>query len=156
VSTGAASPSTDTDKTWTIEYNDVEDTYRFESRTAGRYLYQEVDGTVRHTIAPESDTRSVWQAIPTSVTLSNSDVAISLPKLKIYPNPTEGIFAIALQNMSGFKSIEIYNILGKRVYKNTLRGNALEVRNADLKAGVYIVNVSLENNKVLHSKLVVK
>jgi len=65
VSTGAASPSADTDKTWTIEYDDVEDTYRFQSRTAGRYLYQELDGTVTHSIVPESDTRSVWQAIPT-------------------------------------------------------------------------------------------
>ena len=155
VSTERPAPESTSDKIWIINYNAFDNTFRFES-SSGRYMYHEANGSVTHVSASESDSRSKWEAILQNEALSNSDVAISLPKLKIYPNPTEGIFAIALQNMSGFKSIEIYNILGKRVYKNTLRGNALEVRNADLKAGVYIVNVSLENNKVLHSKLVVK
>lgn len=57
-------PAADTDKTWTIYHNDTEDTYRFESRTAGRFLYQEVNGTVTHISAPDTDDRSNWKLIP--------------------------------------------------------------------------------------------
>jgi len=76
--------------------------------------------------------------------------------LKIYPNPTEGVFTIALPNVRGVKNVEIYSILGKRVYQTTLNGQSLEVKHADLKTGVYLVNVNTEDNKVLRSKLVVK
>jgi len=76
--------------------------------------------------------------------------------LKIYPNPTEGGFTIALPNVSGVKNVEIYSILGKRVYQNTLSGQSLEVKHADLKTGIYLVNVNTEDNKVLRSKLIVK
>ncbi|MGB5419369.1 T9SS type A sorting domain-containing protein, partial [Algibacter sp.] len=123
VSTNTASPSTDTDKTWKIDYNDVDDTYRFESRTAGRFLYQETDGTVTHSIVPESDTRSVWEAIPTSQTLSIKDTGLNSSSIKIYPNPVKDRFTISFQNIAGVKNIEIYNILGKRVYQNTLKSN---------------------------------
>ena len=65
VSTTTAAPVTDIDKTWAIHYNADNNTYRFESVTStgpsGRYLYQEVDGTVTHIVAPETDNRSVWQ-----------------------------------------------------------------------------------------------
>ncbi|MFS4482733.1 T9SS type A sorting domain-containing protein [Hyunsoonleella sp. 2307UL5-6] len=156
VSTGAASPSADTDKTWTIEYDDVQDTYRFESRTAGRYLYQETDGTVTHSIAPESDTRSVWEAIPTSESLSVSDLELRENSLKIFPNPAQDEFSISMQNISGIKRIEIYNILGKRVYQNAAQGGTIEVKNAGFKTGVYLVKALTDTNKVYHTKLVIQ
>jgi len=64
VSTLTDPPNSDTDKTWTVHYDETTDTYRFESRTAGRFLYQNADGTVTHSIAPATDNRSVWEAIP--------------------------------------------------------------------------------------------
>ena len=63
VSTLKAPPATDTDKTWTIHYDENNDTYRFESRTAGRFLYDNPDGTVTHTTVPATDNRSVWKAV---------------------------------------------------------------------------------------------
>lgn len=67
VSTLKAPPTSDTDKSWTIEYDETTDTYRFLSRFAGRYLYQNVDGTVTQSVANATDNRSVWQAMPVSV-----------------------------------------------------------------------------------------
>jgi hypothetical protein len=64
VSTAKNSPAADTDKTWTIYHNEAEDTYRFESRAAGRFMYHEVDGTVTHSVVPDTDDRSNWQLIP--------------------------------------------------------------------------------------------
>ncbi|GGD04106.1 T9SS type A sorting domain-containing protein [Hyunsoonleella pacifica] len=156
VSTGAAAPSSDTDKTWTIEYNDVDDTYRFESRTAGRYLYQEVDGTVTHSIVPESDTRSVWEAISTSQTLSVSEAELKTPSMNIYPNPAKERFTIALKNINNVDGLEIYNILGKRVYQSKFNGNNLEVENTAFNTGVYLVKAYTTDNKVFHTKLVIK
>lgn len=64
VSTLKAPPASDTDKTWTVHYDQISDTYRFESRTSGRYLYLNEDGTVTHSQASATDNRSVWEAIP--------------------------------------------------------------------------------------------
>ena len=155
VSTERPAPESTSDKIWIINYNASNNTFRFES-ASGRYLYQRFDGDVTHTIASETDARSIWEAIPISEALSSADVAIREAKLKIYPNPTEGGFTIALPNVSGVKNVEIYSILGKRVYQNTLSGQSLEVKHADLKTGIYLVNVNTEDNKVLRSKLIVK
>lgn len=64
VSTTKSSPASDTDKTWTIFHNQTDDTYRFGSRTSGRFLYHEENGTVTHTIAADTDNRSNWKLIP--------------------------------------------------------------------------------------------
>jgi len=69
VSTTKAPPAADTDKTWTLFYDETTDTYRFESRTSGRFLYQNPDGTITHSLAPATDNRSVWQAMPCSAAL---------------------------------------------------------------------------------------
>jgi len=69
VSTTKAPPAADTDKTWTIDYDETTDTYRFESRTANRFLYQNTDGTITHSVVPATDNRSVWQAMPCSAVL---------------------------------------------------------------------------------------
>ena len=157
VSTGVASPSNDADKTWTIEYNDTDDTYRFESRTAGRYLYHNADGTVTHSTAPESDTRSVWVAIPTSQTLSINDKELRISSMKIYPNPAEERFTISFENLTNVKGVEIYSIIGKRVYQNALNGNSyLEVESTNFKTGIYLVKAFTGDNKVYHTKLVIK
>ncbi len=64
VSTTKASPASDTDKTWTIYHNDTNDTYRFGSRTTGRFMYHEEDGTVTHALAEDTDDRSNWKLTP--------------------------------------------------------------------------------------------
>ncbi|PWH84440.1 hypothetical protein DIS18_07895 [Algibacter marinivivus] len=155
VSTTKASPATDTDKTWTIEYNDVDDTYRFESRTAGRYLYQEVDGTVTHSIASESDTRSVWEAIPTSVSLSAEDKALEDSAVKVYPNPTNGEFTLAFNNLDTV-NIKIYSVLGKLVYENKTNAKKLNIRDKAFNSGIYLIQATTNDNKTYRTKLVVR
>ena len=156
VSTTKASPAADTDKTWTIHYNEIEDTYRFESRTAGRYMYHNEDGTVTHSIAPDTDNRSVWEAIPTSESLSVTDEQLNSSSIKIYPNTARVKFSIAFKNIAGVKHVEIYDILGKRVYQSKLTTNVLEVENINLRTGIYLVKAFSGNKNVFHTKLVIK
>ena len=155
VSTAKASPATDTDKSWTIHYNELEDTYRFESRF-GRYLYHETDGGVYHKNVTELDTRSIWQAIATSVTLSTDDNELLSSTIKIYPNPAKDYFTIAFENLNN-ATVEIYDLLGKVVYQNSTNNGLIEVKSVhNLPSGMYLVKAVADNNRVYHTKLVIK
>jgi len=160
VSTGNTPPAADTDKVWTIHYNELDKTFRFEAKDSKRFLYHDANGHVSNVSVDETISeklnRSKWEAISTSQVLSIDDKTLHSPSIKIYPNPAEAKFTIAFQNTAGYKNIEIYNVLGKRIYQNTLGGVNLEVSSAGFKAGVYLVKAFTDNNKVLHSKLIIK
>ncbi len=156
VSTGKSAPAGDTDKIWTVHYNETDDTFRFESKDNGRFLYHDASGNVTNIAAAETDTRSVWQAISTSETLSISDNKLSTSSIKIYPNPAEDKFTIAFQNINNIKNVEIYSILGKRVFHNSPKRKVLEIKTTKFKTGIYLVKAFSEDNQVFHSKLIVK
>ncbi len=156
VNTTKASPATDSDKVWTVHYIETDDTYRFEGGTGSRFLYHDIDGNVYTSSVPDTDARSKWQAISTSQPLSVSDKEFKSSSIKIYPNPAEDKFTIAFQNSDKIKSIEIYNILGKRVYKKTSKSNVLEVENTGFKTGIYLIKAFSEDNQEFHSKLIIK
>ena len=156
VSTTKAPPASDTDKTWTIYHNQTEDTYRFESRTAGRFLYHNQDGTVTHSTASADDARSKWEAIPTSQSLSVSTNTLEKASLKVYPNPAKSNFTIALSNISEADVI-IYNTLGKLVYKEkTNTGDIKFKNNSNLTPGIYLIKAISGEGKVFHTKLIVR
>jgi|GEM_PF-838215 len=156
VSTSKAPPASDTDKTWTIYHNQSEDTYRFESRTAGRFLYHNADGSVTHSIASADDDRSKWEAIPTSQSLSVSDNLLDNASLKVYPNPAKNIFTIALSNISEADVI-IYNTFGKVVYKEkTNTGDIKFDNNNNLTPGIYLIKAISGDSKVYHTKLIIR
>ncbi|WP_438978120.1 RICIN domain-containing protein, partial [Polaribacter sp.] len=156
VSTTKAPPASDTDKTWTIYHNQSEDTYRFESRTAGRFLYHNADGSVTHSIASADDDRSKWEAIPTSQSLSVSDNLLDNASLKVYPNPAKNNFTIALSNISETDVI-IYNTFGKVVYKEkTNTGDIKFDNNNNLTPGIYLIKAISGDGKVYHTKLIIR
>lgn len=156
VSTAKDSPTTDTDKSWTIHYNDSNDTYRFESRFDGRYLYHEVNGDVTHKIAQETDDRSVWEAISTSESLSVADVKLGSSSIKIYPNPVEDRFVITFDGFRNTK-VRINDMLGKVIYQTSTKDDRIELSKADgFSSGLYIIQVSNENGQTINKKLVMK
>jgi len=156
VSTNKAAPAADVDKVWTIHDTVTENVYRIEAKDNGKFLYQEVDGTVTNKDANVTDQRSIWEAIPTSQSLSLDDNKLALNSTKIYPNPAKDNFTISFNNLDGVKNIEIYNLLGKRVYDNSTENDVLNISTTDLKKGVYLIRIFSENKKIHHSKLIVK
>ena len=71
----------------------------------------------------------------------------------IYPNPlTSGKLYINTNNNSE-KHIQIFDVLGKQVFKTTLKGRELNL--TKLTAGIYILKV-LEEGKTATRKLVIK
>ena len=71
-------------------------------------------------------------------------------KLDVYPNPvSDGHFNI--ESGIGVKEVEIYSIIGQTVYRETYgKGTQkIEINQADLQKGLYLVKVTLAVRKVV-------
>ena len=81
---------------------------------------------------------------------NTGDLAAGRGDIDVYPNPTNGEFAVALNGFHGTTELEVYNIVGNLVWSTQLQG-ATAVQNVDLgelEAGNYLLRVSNEGNKV--------
>lgn len=76
--------------------------------------------------------------------------------LQVYPNPTTtGKIYITTESNSNSREIELFDMLGKRVYATTLYNSNKEINLTNLNAGVYIIQIK-ENNATATRKLVIK
>ncbi|MGJ5642645.1 T9SS type A sorting domain-containing protein [Formosa sp. S-31] len=77
----------------------------------------------------------------------------SQEELYIYPNPVSNgkIYIVTKLNLT--KEIEIFNVLGKSIYRTTLFGKELNV--SKLTSGIYIIKIK-EDNFSYTRKLVVQ
>lgn len=79
----------------------------------------------------------------------------TLDKVQIYPNPvTSGKIYISAETGST-KNIELYDMLGKRIFVTEMNGYQKELNVSNLKAGVYILKLSEKNNSITR-KIVIK
>lgn len=158
VSTGKSAPAADSDKVWTVHYNETDDTYRFESKDNDRFLYSSIDGTVTNVTIDETNidelNRSKWQAISTTKVLNVVKEIQNIPSIVIYPNPANDKFTLDFKGFTEIKNVEIYNMLGKRIYQNIPRTQTIEIQTTSFSKGVYIVRALSGNNKVYNSKLI--
>ena len=149
VSTSFAAPNQAVDKIWTVIVND-DGSYSFETKNQGRYLYHADDNSMTH--SSSTDDRSKWLVESKTLSIPNQEFVKS--SIKIYPNPAKDRFTIMLENSNGIKNIEIYNILGKRIYQKKPNGGILVVENDRFTKGVYLVKVISKDNQVHFSKLI--
>jgi hypothetical protein len=68
--------------------------------------------------------------------------------ISIYPNPNQGVFTIN-NNLSAAKpmTVEVFNILGSKIYSETTTASELKVDLGSVAKGVYVVKVMTEGNK---------
>jgi len=79
----------------------------------------------------------------------------SLDKVQIFPNPvTNGKIFINAETASS-KTVELYDMLGKRIFITEMSGYQKELNVTNLKAGVYILKLSEKNNSITR-KIVIK
>ena len=79
----------------------------------------------------------------------------TLDKVQIYPNPvTSGKIYINAETTST-KTVELYDMLGKRIVFTEMNGYQKELNVSNLKAGVYILKLSEKNNSITR-KIVIK
>ncbi|WP_418262499.1 BNR-4 repeat-containing protein [Flavobacterium faecale] len=154
VVTTKAPPSPDVDKIWTVHYDEYDDTYRFEAKDNGRFLYHQTDGLFYNLPADENDERSKWQVETNGdplLKVKNFDSKVS--RVKVYPNPSNGNFTIAIDS-SGKATVSIFDILGKVRYSASTTEGKLEVA-GNFEPGVYLIKVTGDSQKNDYAKLII-
>lgn len=82
-----------------------------------------------------------------SGTLSNENFEMN--SVSVFPNPSKGLFNIALGNLNAEK-IEVYDLTGKIIiskFENLQNNTSIDLTNAS--DGVYFVKISTENNEIV-------
>jgi len=152
INTGFAAPREDSDKQFTVLYNSGDGTYQFQTRNGSNYIYHNVNGIIEH--IGNSDDRSKW--IVESTTLSTQEIEDNSFSAKIYPNPASNAFTILLSNETN-ANILIYNMLGKIIFQDKMTSNKIDIENkGHFKSGIYLVKVIDDNQRVFHSKLIIR
>jgi len=98
--------------------------------------------TVRYTI--ETNGTSVIGCLPLN-TMNNEAI-----KTKIYPNPFVDLLTIETNNNSGYKSLEIWDSVGKKVFEEKMDGFE-QVDLNRLKKGLYFLRI-LNNDQLIFQK----
>ena len=78
--------------------------------------------------------------------------------LNIYPNPNSGSFTFELNGFYNEVTVEVFNALGKSVYKSDMvkvKGNFSQTIDLDTDAGVYYMHIEGEN-VMINKKVVVR
>jgi len=74
------------------------------------------------------------------------------PEVKVFPNPNNGIFNLEFKTQnSKFGTVEIYNMLGEKIYSNTLNieHSTFNIDISNHSAGIYLYRVLSENGNVI-------
>ena len=75
-------------------------------------------------------------------------------QLKLYPNPTTGMFTIELSSMNASATLEIYNAIGQLVMSSELTSYSTIVNTDQITKGVYVVRVKEGNAVIKTTKLI--
>ena len=86
-----------------------------------------------------------------SVTTTLSADDFTADKFSIYPNPVSDVATIEAYGL-GVKTVTVANTLGQNVYE----GTSERIDMSKLQDGIYIVNVTFENNQTAVKKIVKK
>jgi hypothetical protein len=89
--------------------------------------------------------RGIFSGTFTATSLSENDTVFN-KGVKVYPNPSNGLFTIAIENFSGDMTLAIYDINGRNVFSKT--GDYLTNNNVNLSGlqkGIYILNIKGAN-----------
>lgn len=80
--------------------------------------------------------------------------SFSFNEIKIYPNPSKGIFNLLLGN-EGAQKIEVYDLNGRLILNQKLANNAIETKIdlSDLSSGIYFVKI-ISNEKNIVKRIV--
>ena len=78
----------------------------------------------------------------------------STDKLIIYPNPSEDVINIAIDNANK-ATIEIYNLIGRLIYSKTASSKTEKIDVSDYTTGIYLIKVK-QADRIYIEKVVVR
>ncbi|MEK6617013.1 MAG: T9SS type A sorting domain-containing protein [Bacteroidota bacterium] len=66
-------------------------------------------------------------------------------QISVYPNPNIGQFTLVIESNAKQSQIEIYNVLGEKVYSEKILNLKSLIINLDVPDGVYFLQLKSEN-----------
>ncbi len=88
---------------------------------------------------------------------TNDPINQHIQDIKIFPNPNNGTFNIRLENPGSLVSIEVMDIVGRKVFDKKTFGNEgslIEIRLSDVEKGLYFCAVSEQSGNGLSRNLI--
>lgn len=149
-------------------------TFRFVNNSVGAssYTWNFGDGTVytttvadtMHTYANNgiyqvnltaSNTCNFQNATQTVSTAVSVDNTLEIAEIRVYPNPSKGLFNLEVSGVEQSVNVSIENIQGQVVYQGVLSGNGrTELNLQDQAAGIYMLHLSTEQGRVVRKLIV--
>jgi endoglucanase len=90
----------------------------------------------------------------TTTCTQDSIPASQLPQVYFYPNPTTGTLFVDQGNCNNYKSISIYDMLGRRVYMNTLQLNKNIIDVGNIPSGMLFVVLLAADGTTYKQKII--
>ena len=87
------------------------------------------------------------------ITGINQLAAMNNKQVIVYPNPNNGIFYVQINEFES-TSIEIYNVIGQKVFEQVLQNNLEQINLSTLTEGIYQIKVLKNNNTVYQTKII--
>jgi hypothetical protein len=104
----------------------------------GGYLHGYITTTNQYCIPVPAVKQAITSDSP------EPDPAANHPFLRVFPNPTSGVFTLDIkgdESFSGTVSIEIFDMRGSKVVETEMSGNGqLEMSLAGKPAGIYVIH----------------
>jgi len=76
--------------------------------------------------------------------------------VKVFPNPSNGNFAIEIKNFESCTDVRVFNLLGEKVYQSSAKSTSNHVINLpEITMGIYLVKVSNGKEQFI-KKIIVK
>lgn len=95
---------------------------------------------------------NVEEKTATKTTLSN-EIPLFEENLKVYPNPSKGIFNIKLTNLNVHTEIYLFDTTGKLILRTSVSkennsGSPIRIGNYNLSSGIYLVKIITKEGTV--------
>ena len=89
--------------------------------------------------------------IGTEIATSNENLPLTPNQLKVYPNPARNEINFALPNIESASELQIFDILGKQVFYQTINPLQNRINISSLETGTYFLQISTSAQKPFSS-----